>query len=939
MGLTGKQKQRIESVFHEALKLAPQEREKFLANACADDDTVRQEAASLVRHYESASDLEHLGKASHGLQDELPLPERIGLYDVQGRLGRGGMGEVFLARDPRLGRKVAIKVLSPAIAETPEAMERLRREALAASALNHPNILTVHEFGEAEGRQYIVTEYVEGESLREKIGELSPEQVLDYARQIGEALAAAHKAGIIHRDIKPENVMVRPDGYVKVLDFGLAKAAPLAGAGTTSIQQRLEQGAATAPGILIGTISYMSPEQVRGQEVDQRTDIWSWGVVLYEMLTGKRPFEGETASDVIAAILNEEPHALRGNGGIERILSRALAKKPEERYQAFGDALAEVNQVSGGSLDRLRHQPQKSDRFQSEAGRGKKALQWIAVLAAALACILVVYFAVRPAKTNPLRILELKRLTNTGNVAQIGISPDADYIAYATSEGTKQTLMLRQMSTGAETQRLPAIEGEYKGITFSQGFIYFVIYRNKARGILYRMPMLAGDYRMIVDDVDSGVSFSPSGDRFTFLRASRDNTKIMMFNLKSGQETVLAELGGRESFWSVPLWSPDGSLVVSEAYDDAGLWKLMSVRVRDGRLQAIPLPGWTWMNKPAWVSGGRAILVAAVGSGSTQARLHQVSIPGAETSEISADLYDYSDVDSSIGARRILGIQRDRLSSIWLTRMSPDPGKPIRLTAPGGRFYGVTWSNSQTVISQSGVSGHSELWSINGDSGEMHAITDDSYLKAWPESSPDGKFLIYSSTQDGVFHLWRLGKDNVKSTRITSGTSAEEEGVISPDSKWVIFTSLKNGERTLWRVPSEGGEPKPISDRPAMRPSISPDGRLLACEYSQDATSGMKAAILDAKTGKLLKIFPAIPLSETSPRLRWSADSRQILFVLTRNGVSNIWSQPVDGGEPQQITHYEEDEIFAFAPSPDGKRMACVRGRKTADAVLIRIND
>jgi eukaryotic-like serine/threonine-protein kinase len=926
MGLTGKQKQRIESVFHEALKLVPQEREKFLANACADDDTVRQEAASLVRHYESASDLEHLGKASQGLPDELPLPERIGPYDVQGRLGRGGMGEVYLARDPRLGRKVAIKVISPAIAETPEAMQRLRREAMAASALNHPNILTVYEFGEAEGRQYIVTEYVEGESLREKIGELAPEQVLDYARQISEALSAAHKAGIIHRDIKPENLMVRPDGYVKVLDFGLAKAAPIAGAGTTSIQQRLEQGAATAPGILVGTISYMSPEQVRGQEVDQRTDIWSWGVVLYEMLTGRRPFEGETSSDVIAAILERDPLLNGLPRQLTPVLNRALAKRKEDRFSEICDVLSEVSIAYGGGNQSWNEtEPDRQRNWQRYFSPA-----WFLPVVLLLASLAIAYRMLWPGR---VRTPVLIRVTNTGDVTQVGISPDSDYVAYAVSDGRKQSLRVRDMRTGADVERLEPVVGKYTGITFSSGYIYFVVQSNDNVGRLYRIAMLSGTPKLIAEDVDSPVSFAPDKTRCAFMRMSEERSVIVVRSLESNKETVIAALNGNERFWSTPLWSSDGKTIVSETFTNSRSMGLRSIRISDGQQNVIAIPAFSWLNRPAW--RGQRIVLAGATPGLSRAQLFDISPASGKNVQLTKDLANYGDVDSSAAGDRVVAVQEDRISPLWITSLDGKT-EPKRVTATGSRFYGVTWAADDRLISLAESRGRPELWFVDASTGKLQAITEDAAFKQLPEASPAAKQLIYSSDRDGAPHIWRSNLDGSGATRLTGDEAAEEAGSISPDGSWVVYTSLQNGFRSLRRVSIHGGESQLITAVPALNASVSPDGMFILCEYLQDASTGMILAILRASDGNLVRAFPTLSSSGVKPR--WSVNGKELLFVRTENGVSNIWAQPVDGGNPTQMTHFIEDEIFSFALSPDAKSIACVRGKRTSDAIVLETN-
>jgi len=354
---------KIKEVYDRALDLRDEERAGFLAEACGDDDDLRREVQSLLAaHADAGTFLESPAveaAAREIVADELtsPAPQLIGRelanYRIVSLLGRGGMGEVYLAEDKRLHRKVALKLLPAQFTNAAERVRRFEREARAASATNHPNILTIYEIGHAEGLQFIATEFVDGVTLRQSMQNdgMSIAESISVAVQSSSALSAAHEAGIIHRDIKPENIMVRPDGLVKVLDFGLAKLAERPAA-TPEVDSRTQTSArlSTEPGVVMGTVSYMSPEQARGQEVDHRTDIFSLGVILFEMIARRRPFEGETPSDVSAALLTASPPKLRSLASkapeeLERITKKCLAKGCNERYQTARELLIELSRL------------------------------------------------------------------------------------------------------------------------------------------------------------------------------------------------------------------------------------------------------------------------------------------------------------------------------------------------------------------------------------------------------------------------------------------------------------------------------------------------------------------------------------------------------------------------------------------------------------------
>src|SRR5215475_512141 len=353
----------IGQLYHTALELEPAAHAAFLDKACDGDDELRREVESLLHAHEQADGF-IAGKVAGALaemaaqrQTTSLVGRSLGHYQTLSLIGAGGMGNVYLAEDTRLGRKVALKLLPAAFTKDKERVRRFKQEARAASGLNHPNILTIHEIGEAStaegGAHYIVSEFVEGETLRAMLrgGRLDIGKATAIAEQVASALSVAHEAGIVHRDIKPENVMVRPDGLVKVLDFGLAK---LTEAPTRPADSEASTNLSTAPGILMGTVSYMSPEQARGQKVDLRADIFSLGIVIYEMLAGRRPFEGATMSDVIAALLTAEPpslgrHCAEATAELERIVGKCLAKDRETRYQSAAELIAELKTLPQGS--------------------------------------------------------------------------------------------------------------------------------------------------------------------------------------------------------------------------------------------------------------------------------------------------------------------------------------------------------------------------------------------------------------------------------------------------------------------------------------------------------------------------------------------------------------------------------------------------------------
>jgi serine/threonine protein kinase len=352
--MTPERYQQIDRLADAALELGVEERASFLDRACAGDEELRRRVEQLLSAHEredgflSAPALEEIAREMAAAQSRSLIGRRLGHYQILSLLGAGGMCEVYLAEDTILGRKVALKLLPAEFTRDQDRLRRFKQEARAASSLNHPNIITIYEIGETDGIHFIATEFIDGQTLRQRSaqGRLELLASLDIGIQTAAALSAAHDAGIAHRDIKPENLMLRPDGYLKVLDFGSSKLTERRTLGGPSKTSAVT-GVRTAPGIVMGTITYMSPEQVRGLEVDARSDIFTIGVVLYEMITGAKPFTGATTADVIAAILDKEPAPLSRSAHeapeeLERIVSRALRKDREDRYQTIQDLLRDL---------------------------------------------------------------------------------------------------------------------------------------------------------------------------------------------------------------------------------------------------------------------------------------------------------------------------------------------------------------------------------------------------------------------------------------------------------------------------------------------------------------------------------------------------------------------------------------------------------------------
>ena len=954
---------------------------------------------------------------------------RLDRYQIISLLGVGGMGEVHLALDTRLGRKVALKLLPAEFARDTERLRRFEQEAQAASALNHPNIITIYEIGrvqsEAGESPFIAAEYVEGSTLRKRLAlrRLTLDEAIDVATQAASALVAAHSAGIIHRDIKPENLMLRPDGYVKVLDFGLAKLTEqglgLSAEGesltealdretTTDAREtrpdsgrydmfattRLETRANTAPGLVLGTAHYMSPEQARGIEVDARTDIFSLGVVLYEMVTTHAPFDGPTTSDVIASLLTTEPLPLAHYFPevpdlLEWITAKALTKDRDERYQTAREMLNDLKrfhqrlevatelaraQNSGGAARQSffsRHSPapgsatenlspdtgalpavRQTSRLRRLLGgiRGSRSAL-VASLLLLAAIVGAVAFGIRqlnqPAQPWPaagIQAMKVTRFTTTGTARRAAVSPDGKYVVYVSDGGGKQSLLVRQVASASQVEIVPAAEVFYRGMTFSLdgNFIYYLVQEgNNPIQVLYQVPVLGGVPRRVLINIDSPVTFSPDGRQFAFVRRYRAQGEdaLVLANADGTGERKLFSRHGAD-FFSVsgPSWSPDGQMIACAAGSNTGTRHVtvVAVSVAEGAEKQITRQSWSNIGRVAWLRGGRSLIVSATESGSTLAQVWLITYPDGEARRVTNDLNDYNDVSLSEDSTAMVTVQFEARVNIW-TALGVDPGAARQITSGVGQYNGVrgaTWLPDGRIAYVSRASGSQDVWLMNADGLEQRQLTTpETRADVYPAASPDGRYLVIVSTRAGNSNLWRIDPDGSNWQQLTSG-GGEEFPAFTPDGKWVVYTATGSSKFTLWKVPVGGGEPVQLTDRLSQWPAVSPDGKQIACWYRGETNSPWRIALLPAEGGPPAQEFEVPTTAATSIPVRWSGGGRALDFVDTRDGVSNIWRQPLAGGQPRPVTDFRSDQIFWFDWSPDAKKLLCSRGSVTSDVIL-----
>ena len=976
--------QRVTELFEQALEHAPEKRAEFLKSACADDSNLLREVESLLAQHDAETGfLESPALAAMADQiaenaERLPIGKQLGQYRIEALLGRGGMGEVYVAED-RLGRKVALKLLTQQFPGDKSGTARFQQEARTLLALNHPHIVTIHDIDQSEGVYYIASELVEGATLRRRLdeGDMRPEDVLEIAIQVATALAAAHEKGIVHRDIKPENIMIRRDGFVKVLDFGIAKLTEKYSTGESEAPT-LKQ-VQTAEGTVIGTAPYMSPEQARGMRVDARTDIWSLGVMIYEAVAGRKPFSGDTTPDVINSVIEKTPapltrYAVDVPEALEWIVSRTLRKEREARYQTANELLTDLKELrtkielakaasneipakaasarTYSSATDVRAPTSSAEYVVNEIKRHKTvAAVVVALLALVLAGIgygIYKWVAKQSNPASPFQSAKLQRLTDSGKASDAAISPDGKWVAHVKSDAGQQSLWLRQVMTTSDTQIVPPSRQNYNGITFSKDGNY-IYYAPGGPGnflrTLYQVSALGGASRKVIENVSSPVSLSPDGTRLAFMRDSFiGETALVVANVDgTGERQVAVRKLPNNFSRGGPSWSPDGKLLASGVtnYDPgAGRASATVVEVQvEGGLER-PLTSHTWppnVGQVAWLADGSGLAVIAFESGTSSSQIWHLSYPDGEVRKITNDLNNYRQLSLTADSSALVTVQTEGASSVWVAPQG-DASRAKQISS--GRYDGqggLSWMPGGRIIYTSRGSGLTDIWSMEQDGEDQKQLTANAGANLYPWATPDGRYIVFTSTRArSTRSIWRMDADGGNLKRLTGGPG-DILPQSSPDGQWVIFHSTRAGSIRLWKVSIDGGEPVRLTDKITFNPTVSPDGSLIACGYREDQPNmPIKIAIIPFAGGDLVKVLDIPQSLHGVAGLRWTPDGRALTYIDTINGVSNIWSLPLDGGKPVQLTDFKTDQIFWFDFSRDGKQLALSRGTQTSDVILIK---
>ncbi len=907
---------------------------------------------------------------------------------------------VYCAEDTKLKRQVALKFLPPEVLKDEAALSRFQREAQAASALNHPSICTIYDIDEDGGTPFIAMELLKGATLKHRINgkALVLDTLLEIGIDVADALDAAHAEGIVHRDIKPANIFVTERGQAKVLDFGLAKQ--MVGRG---VSEAVTSGGATldsdpsltSPGMALGTVGYMSPEQVRGETLDGRSDLFSLGLVLYEMATGRQAFSGNTSGVIFAAILERQPApASQVNPNLpaafDAIVAKALEKNPKLRYQHASDLSADLQRLkrdtdsgrsvatqalsagtrtAGSASGTQAAQPGSGSAVAATVpGSGSSVILQAAqenkgkLIAGAVIALLVlgvagygVFELLRgKAASVPFQVFTIAQVTNSGNVRSAAIAPDGKYVLSIVEDGGKASFWLRNIPTGSNTQVLPPEAALYQNPAFSPdgNYIYYSKASDAAGNVnnLYRIPVLGGEAVQVVRDIDVGPTFSPDGQRMAYLRANDPvvgKYLILGANMDGSDERVLYT--APTPFPASMAWSPDGKLIayiLAAGQDAQGT--VRTIELASGKNQPLATLTDKFASSIAWMPDGRGLMLVYTdrSTGFQRSQLGFISFPDAQFHALTNDTSGYQTLSISADGKSIAAMQRQASRSIVLL---PASGQGNPTTVPGipnsEDIRNVLWDKDGDLLI---VGAHQILRTALDGNHQATVVTDPNAMILHAAACPNGGPILvdwYGREGRDTTDIWRLDADGSHPKQLSHGAD-DESPACAADKKWAYYAdNAKNYQ--LFRAPIEGGTPELLNASVLENGfvgsgggNLSPDGRWLPViltkidPKSQEDIHSLALIDVVANTASAMRVFPS-QATITFPVV-FTPDGKNVAYRVVDKGTDNIWMQPVDGSKGHPVTNFTTDHIRDFAWSPDGKTLAVVRGHLVSDVVLLR---
>ena len=912
------------------------------------------------------------------------LGQIVSHYRIVERLGGGGMGVVYKAQDSKLGRFVALKFLPEALIPDYQTLERFRREARTASALDHPNICTIYEIGEHEERPFIAMQYLEGHTLKHRIEtkRFKTEELLELVIQIASALDAADQKGIIHRDIKPANIFVTLQGTAMILDFGLAKLtgagadrhpAPVPeepGAGATALPTvTLQPEHLTRPGTTVGTVAYMSPEQARGEELDVRTDLFSFGAVLYEMATGRSPFSGKTTAAIFDAILHQAPAAPRSLNAevpikLEEIINKALEKDRELRYQHASEIRADLKRLQRDASAVLASSIPGSV-LEGAAGTPRHR-NWKIFAPAAIVLALIIgagygiYSFLNRSPAIPFQRYAIDQMTANGRVTLGAISPDGNFIASAESQNGQYSLWLRNVATNGDAQIAAPSPSGYGCLDFSPdgNYLYFCHSLSSRVPDLLRVPILGGASQRIVRNISSNIAFAPGGKQIAYLRKNDPEPGkwyLLVAATDGGSERILLSESGAnrpdQTEWPLSgqlTWLPDGErIAVAIAQPGNGLGVIDLVDVKSGHRETFMKIEDKLIRSLAWLPQGNGFVVNyALTTELRHWQIGTIAYPRAEFHPITNDTNSYLMYTISGNGKSLGAVQSRITRSLYLlpgSGFQDSPPPPVVLRTRNVTTF--SWDADGKLF----VMGDGKLTRRSVAGGAEATLL--SYTGRSPEPCDGGRRIVFEWSYAGGaadVNVWRAEADGSNLVKLTTEEDGEDP-VCSPDGKWVYYIDATK-PRPM-RIPLDGGKSEPVPGS-KVRDGYYAYGNIALSRTGDRLMYLAKAKTPGSKDVQLKAVIVGLAGGAVgAPQLvdvdqqigyppQFTPDGGGIAYpirdTVERDSADNIWVHPLDGSPRRRITNFPSDGTRVFYWSPDGKTLGVLRTRTDSDIVVLR---
>ena len=861
------------------------------------------------------------------------------------------MAEVYAARDMKLGRGVALKVLPDGDSAR---VERFIREAQLASSLSHPAVVTVHDSGEArldDDRvvHFLAMELVEGEDLARWARGRDLRKVIAALADVADGLARAHASGIIHRDLKPHNIMVANGGHAKILDFGVAKLTERAEGAPSQTD--------TAPTAAVGTAAYMSPEQIEGRDLDPRTDIFSLGCVLFEIVAGRSPFQRATPVETMHATLHDPMPSIRGMrsdvpSGLERVIRKCLVKDREERYQSMKDVALDLRELAREGADASVSEPPRR-RWPLVAGLA------LAVVVIAIAMWNVARIA-RESRARPFAPPRptMVRMTNSGNILAGAISPDGNYIAYVTMDGDMETLWVKQVATATAVRIIPPEPVYYTHVQISPdgNYVFYGVARRSEPNIndLMQIPLLGGTPRKIAGDFDGWLTVSPDGKQVAFRRFSAVERvyRLTIADVESGAERVVLTRRFPEIIGNL-AWSPRGRVISftgGRINVTNGGPVLFNLDLPTGRITTIDSPRWKSFGSMMWMPDGSGLVVTA-GDQLQPLQVWFLPADGTPARKVTSDVSKYELATVTADSRSIAVGRAEISANVWLVAID-NPRDARALTSGLGNrtgMGGVRFLPDGSVLYVGLDNGTPTLHVVSRSGGDGRPLARG--ITSWdPVVSPDGRRIAFLSDRTGPLEIWTCNRDGSDLQQVTrdgrpvgAKLRAGEESLGSsaspswfPDSRSLAFAS-SGRVQAAWKTTIGTPDLERLTMAPVNVPRVSPDGTRLLCRLrsTEPGVPLWRTAIVPIGPNKPVQYFD-VPRFGAPPNAQWFPDGARFAFVDYTDGVANVWVQDVRGGQPRKLTQFDSGEICAYDISSDAKYIAVSRCERVNDLVLIR---